>query len=108
MKAVLKTYRQSPRKVRLVADEIRGKSVEQALVELRFLNKRAALPVRKLLESVVANARHNAGLEPNQLYIKNITVNKGPTLRRYIPRARGRATPINKRTSHIVVVLDKA
>lgn len=107
MKATLKQHRQSPRKVRLVADLVKGKSVDEALRELQFTTKRAAEPVAKLIESAVANAQENDGKQREDLRIKNITVDQGPTLKRFRPRARGRATSIKKRTSHISVVLDE-
>ena len=105
MKATLKQYRQSPRKVRLVADYIRGKQVDRALAELDFLNKRAAHAVKKLLASAAASAKHNFNIDSKELFVSEVTVDKGPTLHRWIARARGRATPINKRTSHITVTL---
>lgn len=105
--ATLKTYRQTPRKVRLVADLIKGKTVEQAIAHLNFLPKRASLPLKKLLESAVANAQHNFGAERGDLLIKDIRVDKGIVMRRFMPRARGSAAPIKKRTSHIVLVLGK-
>jgi len=105
MKATLKQYRQSPRKVRLVADLIRGKKVEKALVDLEFASKRASSALKKLLSTAIAGAKHNFKVEKADLFIKEITVDQGPTLHRWRPRARGRATPINKRTSHITVVL---
>ncbi len=105
MKAELKNYRQSPRKVRLVADAVRGKKVSQALVELQFLGKRAALPFAKLIASAVANASHNHKTEVDHLVIKNVTVTKGPTLKRMRPRSRGMASRINKRTSILKVEL---
>lgn len=101
MKAKLSQYHQSPRKVRLVADAVRGETVDDALRKLRFLTKRAAKPVAKLIESAVANAEENDGKRRDNLIISTITVDKGPTLKRFRPRARGRATRINKRTSHI-------
>jgi large subunit ribosomal protein L22 len=106
MKATLKTYRQSPRKMRLVADSIRGKDVREATEILRFTNKRAARPMSKLLASAVANARTNNGVgTPEDLMVRSITVEKGVTLKRSMPRARGRASRINKRTSHIMIEL---
>lgn len=108
MKAKLTQYRQSPRKVRIVADELRGKTVDEALRKLRFLTKRAAKPMAKLIESAVANAEENDGKRRDNLVISTITVDKGPTLKRFRPRARGRATRINKRTSHIAVTLGEA
>ena len=105
MRATLKNYRQSPRKVRLVADFVRGKSADRALTELDFVGKRAAAVLKKLLNSAVAGAKHNFNTEKENLFIEKITVDKGPTLHRWRPRARGRAAPINKRTSNITVVL---
>ncbi|MEX2514632.1 MAG: 50S ribosomal protein L22 [Candidatus Paceibacterota bacterium] len=108
MKAKLTQYRQSPRKVRLVADEIRGKTIDEALRKLRFLTKRAAKPMAKLIESAVANAEENDGKRRDDLIISTVTVDNGPTLKRFRPRARGRATRINKRTSHIAITLSEA
>ena len=100
MKAYLKNYRQSPRKVRLVASLVKGKNVAQALVELDFLAKRAGLPIRKLLLSAVANAK-NMGIEMENLFIKELRVDKGITMKRMMPRAMGTGHRINKRTSHL-------
>ena len=105
MKASLKNYRQSPRKVRLVADLVRGKSVSQALTELTFLPKRASEVMKKLITSATANAEHNFKVSTDNLFIKEITVDKGITLKRYRPRARGVAKRINKRTSNISLTL---
>jgi len=106
MKASLKNYRQSPRKVRLVADFVKGKDVKQALIELNLLSKRAAGPVKKVIESALANAKHNDGaLDEENLKISNITIDKGIVLKRYRPKYGGRATRINKRTSRILVTL---
>jgi large subunit ribosomal protein L22 len=104
-KARAKHIRMSPKKVRLVVDVIRGMEVDKALAQLRFINKKAVQPVKKLVESAIANARHNYALDKSNLYIKEITVDEGKTLYRYTPRALGRATPIRKRTSHINVIL---
>src|SRR3989344_3697976 len=104
MKAFLKNYRQSPRKVRLVGDLIKGKRVVDAETELRMLTKRASLPIKKLLDSAVANAKQN-GIEKENLMILNVTVNKGIVLKRFRPRARGSASRINKRNSHIEIIL---
>lgn len=101
MKASLKNYRQSPRKVRLVADLVRGKKVNQALAELNFLPKRGADVVTKLIISAAANAENNFKVSVDDLIVKEITVDKGVTLKRYRPRARGVAKRINKRTSNI-------
>lgn len=106
MRALLKNYRQSPRKVRLVANAIRGKRVSDALVALSALPKRATMPLKKLLESAVANAKHGGeGKDAQSLFVKEIQVNKGVTLKRSLPRAMGRATPINKRSSHVEIIL---
>jgi large subunit ribosomal protein L22 len=105
MKANLKNYRQSPRKVRLVADLVRGKKVSQALLELKFLPKRATEVIIKMISSAVANAEHNFKVSADDLFIKEITVDKGITLKRYRPRARGVAKRINKRTSNIAITL---
>lgn len=105
--ATLKTYRQSPRKVRLAADLIKGKSVPMALAQLKFLSKRASLPLEKLLNSAVANAEHNFGATRADLMVKDIRIDKGMVFRRSMPRARGSASPIRKRTSHITLTLGK-
>lgn len=105
MKAILKNYRQSPRKVRLVTDLVKGKPVQTALTTLSFTPKRAVVAVRKLIESAIANAK-NSGISADTLKIKNITVDGGFILKRMMPRARGTGARINKRTSHIHVTLD--
>ena len=105
--AKLKHLRISPRKVRLVADLIRGLTVREAEKQLKFLTKRAARPVLKLLDSAVANAQNNANLAKEGLFISKIVVEVGPSLKRWRPRAMGRATPIMKRTSHITLVLEE-
>ena len=105
VKAKAKYIRMSPRKVRLVADIVRGLPTAQALGQLKFANKQATLPLAKLINSAVANATNNFELDKDNLYIKEIKVNEGPTLDRWMPRARGRATPIRKRTSHIDIIL---
>lgn len=104
MKALLSNYRQSPRKVRLVADVVRGKRVSDALVMLTMLDKRAALPFKKVIESALANAKQQ-GKNVDALVISKVAVDKGIVGRRFMPRARGSASPINRRTSHIVVEL---
>lgn len=104
MKAILKNYRQSPRKVRLVADVIRGKKVNDALATLKFIDKRAASPFAKVVASAVANAVQ-AGKHAENLFIKMVAVNKAPTIKRFMPRARGSASRINKRNSHLSVEL---
>jgi len=104
MKAFLKNYRQSPRKVRLVADLVKGKKVNQAITELDFLVKRAGTPIQKLVLSAVANAKA-MGIEAENLFIKELRVDKGIVMKRMMPRAMGRGARINKRTSHVTVVL---
>ena len=107
MKALLSNYRQSPRKVRLVTDAIIGKSAQEALTQLSFMPKRAADPVAKVLASAIANAKA-LGVNPEQMVVKTATVNAGVTLKRSMPRARGRAFPILKRTSHVYIELGAA
>lgn len=104
MKAVLKNYRQSPRKVRLIADLVRGKKVKDALAQLKFIDKRAAGPFAKVISSAAANAKH-AGADADNLFITKVAVDKGETFKRFMPRARGSASRINKRNSHISVEL---
>ncbi|MFA5838668.1 MAG: 50S ribosomal protein L22 [Candidatus Paceibacterota bacterium] len=105
MKATLKQYRQSPRKVRLVADSIRGKSVNKALAELRFVSRRASGPIEKLLKSAVSNAEKNSNKDREKLFVKEIRVDEGITMKRMMPRSRGRGFRINKRASHITLEL---
>ncbi len=104
MKAILKNYRQSPRKVRLVADVVRGKKVTDAIAMLRFVDKRAAGPFAKVIESAIANAVQ-AGKQVDRLFVKKVSVDKGTVLKRFMPRARGSASRINKRNSHISIEL---
>jgi large subunit ribosomal protein L22 len=104
MKAILKNYRQSPRKVRLITTLIQGKSVDVAIRELDLLIKRGSLPVKKVLLSAVANAVH-AGKDRANLIVKESVTNEGLVLKRSMPRARGRAFPILKRSSHISITL---
>ena len=104
MKAFLKNYKQSPRKVRLVADLIKGKRVTEAFVQLSALPKRATGPVTVLLASAVANAKQ-AGITDKDLYVANMTVDKGVVMKRSMPRARGSASRINRRSSHIMLTL---
>ncbi len=108
MKAILKNYRQSPRKVRLVADLIKGKKVEMAERELNFLVKRASEPFLKLLQSAVANAKQNFNIDKDNLIVSDVRVDKGFVLKRMMPRAMGSGSRINKRTSHIVLILSEA
>ncbi len=105
VRARARYVRVAPRKVRLVADQVRGLHIEQALALLRFSPRGAAQDIQKLIESAAANAENNHDLVGDEMRIASITVDEGPTLRRYRPRALGRATPINKRTSHIAVAL---
>jgi large subunit ribosomal protein L22 len=107
VKAELKNYRQSPRKVRLVVDLIRGKKVKDALGILSVTTRRSSLPIKKLVESAIANAKHNFNLESADLFVKEIAVNEGATMYRSMPRARGSSAPIRKRTSRVLVVLDE-
>ncbi|NLC95227.1 MAG: 50S ribosomal protein L22 [Bacilli bacterium] len=104
-KAIAKTIRIAPRKVRLVVDLIRGKDVKDAFAILRNTNKRATVPVEKVLKSAIANAEHNYNMDTDKLYVKEAYVNDGPTLKRFRPRAKGRAGLILKRTSHITIVV---
>ena len=97
--------RQSPYKVRLVLDLVRGLPVHEARHVLDFANRRATEPVRKVLESAVANARHNHALDAGELFVVSAFADEGPTLKRMRPRARGRASRILKRTSHVTIVV---
>ncbi len=106
MKAALQNYRQSPRKVRVVADVIRGKNVNDALKALSFVPRRAAEPVSKVLKSAIANAVNNFQVDADSLFVKEVQVNKAVTLKRIMPRARGSASRINKRSSHISIILE--
>lgn len=105
--AKLSNLRISPRKVRLVADLIRGSSVKEARGRLSFLVKKTSLPLLKLLDSAVANAKHNFKLNPDEMYVSKIFVDGGPVLKRTMPRAMGRAYIIRKRTSHINLTLSE-
>lgn len=106
--ASLTNFRQSPRKVRSVANLIKGKPVARALDTLNFLSKKASNPLYALVISALANAKNNHGIEKEGLIIKDLTVNTGVTLKRRMPRARGTAYPINKRTSNVLLVLAPA
>ncbi|MBI2552331.1 50S ribosomal protein L22 [Candidatus Uhrbacteria bacterium] len=103
-KATARFIRMSPRKIRLLADLVRGKSLAQALLQLQVVTKAAKGPLLKLLQSARANAEGKK-MNPEKLYIQKITVDPGPTLKRFRARAMGRAAPIRKRTSHITIVL---
>lgn len=104
-RAVEKFIRISPRKLRYIADIVRNKSVEEAVDILTFTPKKAAVIVKKAVESAAANAAENHDMDEDGLVVKKIYVNEGPVLRRFRPRARGRATRIRKRTSHLTVVV---
>lgn len=106
-KAVAKTVRIAARKVRLVADLIRGKQVGEAVAILRLTPKAASPVVEKVLKSAIANAEHNFEMDVNNLVVSEAYVNEGPTLKRFRPRAQGRASAINKRTSHITIVVSE-
>ena len=103
--AKLRGAKMSAQKARLVADQIRGKEVGEALDILNFSTKKGAHLVRKLLESAIANAEHNEGADIDELIVKTMIVDDGPTMKRISPRAKGRADRIIKRTSHITVVV---
>lgn len=105
VKATAKYVRVAPRKARLIADQVRGMHIEQARALLQFSPRGAAEDIHKLINSAAANAENNHDLVGDEMRITTITVDEGPTLRRFRPRALGRATPINKRTSHISVAL---
>lgn len=104
-KAFANNVRIAPRKAQLVVDLIRGKQVGEAIAILRHTPKSASLIVEKLLNSAIANAEHNFNLDVNKLVVTQVFVNQGPTLKRFRPRAMGRASRINKRTSHITLVV---
>lgn len=109
-RALMRGTRQSPYKMRLVIDQIRGKDVNEALALLTFSKKHAAKQISKTLKSAVANAEQaaratNASLDVDALYIKHAVINEGPKLKRFMPAAQGRATPIQKRTSHVEIVV---
>jgi large subunit ribosomal protein L22 len=105
LRATAKYVRIASRKARLVADEVRGKSYPEATSMLRFTNKRAAKIIGDVIDSAAANAEHNMGTDPDELFVREIRVDEGPTIKRYRARAMGRATMIRKRTSHITVEL---
>ena len=105
--ATLKYTRLSPQKMRLVADQIRGESVDKALDFLAFSNKKSAMIIKKVLESAVANAEHNDGADIDELRVSEIFIDQGPTLKRLRPRARGRADRLLKPTSHVTVTVEE-
>jgi large subunit ribosomal protein L22 len=106
-RAVLRHTRVSPRKARLVADQVRGKPIAEALTILRLMPNKRSNMVAKVLNSAVANAMQSGMVDVDNLYVKTIQVDEGVRLKRFMPRAQGRATRILKRTSHIAVVLDE-
>jgi large subunit ribosomal protein L22 len=108
VKASARYVRIAPRKARLIADQVRGMHIEKARALLQFSPRGAAHPIQKLINSAAANAENNHDLIGDEMRVASITVDEGPTLRRFRPRAMGRATPINKRTSHIRVALTPA
>ncbi len=106
-RAVAKFVRISPRKIRLVMDQVRGKQVGEALNMLSFAPQRGAQILKKLVNSAIANAEQNTDVDVDSLYIMRVYADEGPTLKRWRPRAQGRATSIRKRTSHLTVVLNE-
>jgi ribosomal protein L22 len=105
VRASARYVRIAPRKARLIADQIRGLHIEKARALLQFSPRSAAQDIQKLIDSAAANAENNHDLIGDEMRVSSITVDEGPTLKRYRPRAQGRATPIHKRTSHIAVAL---
>ncbi len=104
-KALIRYTRMSPRKARIVANMIRGKDVDEAMAILRFQERKAARVMRKLLVSAIANAHTNHNLEVDNLVVKRVLVDGGPTLKRWMPRAMGRANRMNRRTTHVTIVV---
>lgn len=104
-KAIAKFIRVSPRKTRIVAKNVVGRPVEDALNILKFTPQKGAQVIRAVMRSALANAEHNTGMNVDALIVKEILVNEGPTWKRFMPRAQGRATSIMKRTSHVTVIL---
>ena len=106
-RAAAKFIRVSPRKIRLVMDQVRGRKVEEALNILSFAPQKGARILKKLINSAVANAEQNSDVDVDSLYIKRLYADEGPTMKRWRPRAQGRATRINKRTSHLTIIVDE-
>lgn len=104
--AILKNAQISPQKGRLVANEIRGLPVDKAVERLKYIQKKAAQIIKKVLESAIANAEHNQGLDVDDLRVKAIMIDEAPTLKRFAPRAKGRGNQILKRRSHIKIVVE--
>ena len=107
VKAKLRHYHAAPRKIRLVIDVIRGLDIDKALAQLQYINKRPVIAVTKLLNSAIANAVNNFSLKRDNLYIRKAFVDQGPALKRWRPRAHGRAARIRKFTSHVTLILDE-
>jgi large subunit ribosomal protein L22 len=107
-RAVLRGFRESPRRIRMVAEMIRGKRVADALAILRFQQRKAAIMLTKVLNSAVANASENDKLDADTLIVSKVAVDCGPTQKRWLPRSMGRANRLNRRTSHVTVVVDTA
>ena len=105
VKAQLKHLRMSPRKVRLVVDVVRGAQIDKALAQLKFMKKHASEPVEKLMKSAIANATNNFSLDEHNLFVKTITVDEGVTMKRWMPKAHGRATKLRKRACHVNLTL---
>lgn len=105
--ARLRHVRMTPRKMRVVANQVRGMQAAKAVDFLTFCRRRAARPILKLIRSALANADQKGDVDVDNLQVKNIEVDQGPTLKRWMPRARGMATPVLKRTSHVRVVLEE-
>ena len=106
-KAVVRQVRMSPRKMRIVANMVRGKRVDEAMNLLRVMPKKAAYVIRKLLVSAVANAEHQGTQDVDTLLVKECAIDNGPILKRWLPRAMGRANRIQRRTSHVTIVVDE-
>src|SRR3989344_5203565 len=105
--AEAKNIRISPRKVRLVAEELAGKKALEAVESLKFVPKKASLPLSKVIKSAISNAKNNNKMDEKKLIIKEVVVNEGPKLKRFLPRSRGMVHPILKRSSHIRVVVSE-
>ncbi len=105
--AKIRMVRMTPRKVRVVANQVRGKMVQEAIDYLTFCRRRPARPLLKLIKSAVSNADQKGGMDIDNLYISELLVDKGPTMKRWMPRARGMATPVLKRSSKISVTLNE-
>ncbi len=105
-RATLKRFRESPRKVRMVADMIRGRSVDDAMSILRLQQRKAAKMLSKVLGSAIANATENEKADADKLVVTNVSVDGGPVTKKWMPRSMGRANRINSRTSHVTIVVD--